>query len=349
MAKDYYATLGVDRKADDKAIKQAYRRLARRYHPDVNPNDKAAEAKFKEVTEAYEILSDPEKRKLYDQFGDNWEHGARFTGAGGFDFGADEGLGSIFEHFFSNFGHATEARSRQVPASDIERETLVTLEEIDRGTKRSLTYTAMEVCKTCSGSGRVQTRSSKQCAQCGGSGKIRGILGLAGCPSCGGTGATAMDDCPTCKGAGRIAGSQTVEVSIPAGISEGKKLRVPGRGNAGSGNRRGDLYVVIREAPHPVFKRKGDDLEQEVAVPYTVAALGGEVKIQTLEGSGSIRIPGGSQSGQVLRLAGKGLAKLGGHGKGNMLVRLKVTVPKTLSPRERELLTQLAALQEVTA
>jgi chaperone protein DnaJ len=342
MSKDYYATLGVERGSDEKTIKAAYRRLARRYHPDVNPNDAASEAKFKEVTEAYEVLGDPEKRKLYDQYGANWEHAQNFGAGERFDFSGD--LTNIFDQFF---GGVAESRAPSAPPQDIEKVVELSLEEIDRGTERKLTYQAMETCKTCEGAGQVRTKTTRPCVQCRGTGRTRGLFGSAQtCAACDGSGSSHMDRCPTCRGAGRIPATLTVPVKIPAGVSEGKKLRVPGRGTAGSNGRRGDLYVVVKEAAHPVFKRKGDDLEQEVAVPYTVAALGGEIRVPTLDGMVSLRVPEGSQSGQAFRLAGKGMARLGG-GRGNMIVRLRVTVPKTLSERERKLLEELASISGV--
>lgn len=356
MAKNYYEVLGVSKGADDKAIKTAYRKLARKYHPDVNPNDKSAEAKFKEVSEAYEVLSDPEKRKLYDRWGSNWEaaRNARVSGGedGGMDFDFGEvqfgegGFGSIFEQFFQQ-QNARQARPRGVQPADVEKTVEVTLAEIDAGTKRTLTYQVNDACKSCDGTGYVRLKSSTTCPTCGGTGEVRGLFGMhQTCETCGGTGQSSLERCPTCRGAGVLPTTRKVEVTIPAGITNGKKLRVPGRGSTGANGRAGDLYVVIHERPDPRFTRKGDDLETELQIPYTVAILGGEVKVPTLRTPVTMKIPEGTQNGQTFRLTGQGISKLGG-GRGNLLVRIKVSVPKKVSARERELLQELAKLQEV--
>jgi DnaJ-class molecular chaperone len=312
MAKDYYGALGIGRNADDKEIKSAYRKLARKYHPDVNPNDKAAEAKFKEVSEAYEVLSDPEKRKLYDQFGANWDQ-VRMGGPGGAAgyedfFGGGGVAGSPFETIFEQFFHFGGGKGGRVNIEDlqtaqprdVEKTVEVSLEEVDSGTRRSLTYQTMDA---------VQTRD----------GEITTV------PS-----------------------TKKVEITIPAGIADGKKLRVPGKGATGLNGRSGDLFVVIRWQKHPQFKPIGENLEVEVPVPYTVAALGGEVRVQTLRKPVSMTIPAGSQSGQTFRLGGQGIAKLGG-GRGNLMARIRITVPKSLSPEEKKLLKQLQDLEKVHA
>ncbi len=329
MRKDYYQTLGVTKGADDKEIKAAYRKLARKYHPDVNPNKAEAEAKFKEISEAYTVLSDPEKRKMYDRFGSDWEAahsggggyaGGPQPGGGGFDFGdAGTGFESIFQQFFQGFGGETPfggMRQRGVPPRDVERQIDLTLEEIDSGTRRTLTFQADDACSQCNGTGQVRLANQQGPAVC-----------------------------PTCRGGATVPSPRRVEVKIPAGISDGKKLRVPGRGAKGANGKAGDLFVVVHEVPHPTFKRKGEDLEVEVAVPYTVAALGGEISVPTLRSKVSMRIPEGSQSGQVFRLASQGISKLSG-GRGNLMARLKIMVPKKLTDRERKLLRELASLSE---
>ncbi len=355
MAKDYYAILGVKRNADQKEIKASYRKLARKYHPDVNPNDKQAEAKFKEVSEAYEIVGDDEKRKLYDQYGSNWE-AAKQAGAdgGGVHFNQGGGAGgfeSIFEQFFSGgFGGQTQdftQTQQAVEPKDIEKTVELTLEEIDSGTKRSLTYQALDACKSCDGSGTVQLRAIRDCPNCNGSGRVRGIIGTGTCPVCAGSGKTTLESCPTCRGSGTMPTAKKVEVTIPAGFPEGKKLRVPGRGVLGTGNRAGDLYVSIREVSNSRFKRTGDNLELELEIPFTTAALGGEVTIPTLRGKVKMRIPEGSQSGQLFRLAGQGISKMGGQ-RGDLVARLKITVPKKPTDAQRKLLADLAALEAVS-
>lgn len=310
MARDYYDVLGVKRNAEEKEIKSAYRKLARKFHPDVNPNDKSAEGKFKEVSQAYEVLSDPEKRKLYDQYGDNWEHAQQFGGAqaGNVDFGGyqvgGEGAGgfeSIFEQFFGGVGGARGGRVNfdmydDAAPRDVEKTIEVSLEEIDKGTKRTLTYQTMDAHRTPNGISTVPK-------------------------------------------------TKKVEVTIPAGISEGKKLRVPGKGAAGANGKSGDLYVTVKWAPHPQFRTVGDHLEVDVPVPYTTAALGGEIRVPTLRSTVKMKVPEGTQTGQTFRLGGQGLTKLGGS-RGDLYAKVKITVPKHPSDREKELLRQLAEIGE---
>ncbi len=310
MGKDHYATLGVGKKADEKEIKSAYRKLARKYHPDVNPNDKTAEAKFKEVSEAYETLSDPEKRRMYDQFGSNWEQAQHFSGGGGqeagghveFKFGGGgAGFETIFEHLFGGRGAQGDGvRFQDIESSqprDVEKTVEFTLEEIDSGCKRSLTYQTMDAVRIRDGVSTVPT-------------------------------------------------TKKVEVKIPQGIQDGKKLRVPGKGAAGANGRSGDLYVSIKWAPHERFKPVGDHLEVEALVPYTVAALGGEIRVPTLRGAVKMKIPEGTQGGQTLRLGGQGIAKMNG-GRGDLLAKVKITVPRKLNDAQRQLMRQLAELEGV--
>jgi len=297
---DYYQVLGVPRGADEKEIKSAYRKLARKYHPDVNPGDKSAESRFKEASEAYEVLSDPEKKALYDQYGSNWEAVRNNPGTadfGGGDYGGMGGFGSIFEQFFGG-GNGGGFRMQDFEAGqprDIEREVEVKLEDIDSGTARTLTYQTMDAQRT------------------------RGDIATV----------------PTTK---------KVEVKIPPGIPDGKKLRVPSKGHAGVNGRAGDLYVVIRWAKHDRFKMVGEHLETDVPVSFTVAALGGEIKVPTLRGVVSMKIPAGTQSGQAFRLSGQGISRMSG-GRTDLMARIKITVPKTLSEHERTLLTELQSLE----
>jgi len=353
MATDYYAVLGVKKSADEKEIKSAYRRLARKYHPDVNPNDPTAEARFKEVSEAYEVLSDPEKRRLYDRYGSQWEAAQHFSesaqggvsGAPGagyeFHFGDLGGFESIFGDLF---GRGGASRSVGIQPQDVEHVVELSLEEIDSGTKRHLTYQTLDACPSCKGSGQIHTKTSQRCGTCGGSG-VRSVLGMPQpCPACRGSGYASLERCPTCHGSGTLPTTKKVEVTIPAGISDGKKLRVPGKGVVGSNGRAGDLYVVIREVPHPRFRRNKDRLEVDVDVPYTVAALGGEVTVKTLRGTVKMRIPPGTQSGQMFRLGKQGIARLNG-GRGDLMARVRITVPKNPSAEERKLLQQIQQLE----
>jgi DnaJ-class molecular chaperone len=319
MAKDYYSILGVPRNADQKDIKAAYRKLARKYHPDVNPNDKSAEGKFKEVSQAHDVLGDPEKRKLYDQYGENWEQAQHFSGAqgqhggqsdmdfGNFRVGGDAGFESIFDQIFgggvrvgrSGTGAVDFDMFQEGAPKDVEKVVEVSLEEIDKGSKRTLTYQTMDAHRTPNG---IST----------------------------------------------IPSTKKVEVTIPAGIPDGKKLRVPSKGVAGANGKAGDLYVVVKWAPHDQFRVESDHLETEVPVPYTTAALGGEVRIPTLRGSVSMKIPAGTQSGQIFRLGGQGITRLGGQ-RGDLMAKIKITVPKKASDKEKELLKQLADLEKVSA
>lgn len=314
MTKDYYAVLGLTKGADEKEVKSAYRKLARKYHPDLNPNDAKAEAKFKEVAEAYEVLSDPEKRAKYDRFGSDFEN-VRFGGGGapgGEHMSGGEGFETIFETFFGGFagGGNPFQRARQIPSEDVERPVEVTLGEVDSGTKRSLLYRTMDACQQCKGSGQVGTRQGQRA------------------------------NCPLCGGGGTIAQERKVDVTIPPGIHDGKKLRVQGRGVTGSNGRAGDLYVAVRVLADDRFKRRGDDLETEVDVDYLTAALGGSARVPTLKSSGTVKIPAGTQTGQLFRLKGMGLSRLGG-GKGDILARARITVPRELAPEEHRLLEQV--------
>lgn len=324
MPKDYYETLGVSRSADEKEIKSAYRRLARKFHPDVNPNNKAAESKFKEISEAYEVIGDPEKRKMYDQFGANWEHAHNFGGGGGMDDFANfnvggagaEGMGSFFEQFFGGGvgggpmgggvriggGRHGGVRFQDMEAMqprDVEKTVEIPLEEIDTGTKRLLTYQTLDAQRIRDGVSTVPT-------------------------------------------------TKKVEVHIPAGITDGKKLRVPGKGGAGANGRAGDLYVVVKWASHPAFKPSGDNLETEVSVPFTTAALGGEIRIPTLRSSVTMKIPEGTQSGQTFRLGGQGIAKLNG-GRSDLMAKIRITVPKKPTEEQKRLLKQFETLDKVSS
>ncbi|MBA3725169.1 MAG: J domain-containing protein [Armatimonadetes bacterium] len=355
MAKDYYAILGIDRKADDKAIKSAYRKLARKHHPDVNRNDKQAEDKFKEISEAHDVLGDEKKRKLYDQYGSNWEAaskmGENFGGSGapgGFrvdfgDGGVPPGFESVFETIFGGGGGFRGVH--QAVAHDLEQAVVLTLKEIDSGTTRSFTYRVEDACNTCHGTGTIRAAKSQPCPQCRGSGQVRGMLGISQtCPVCGGLGTLNVETCPTCKGQATLPTTKRVEVKIPAGISDGARLRVAGQGASGANGKRGDLYVLIQQKSDPNFTRKGDDLEANVPVDYTLAATGGSVKVDTLRGTVDMKVPAGSQTGQVFRLAGKGVARLSG-GRGNLLAKLRITVPKQLPPEEKKLLEEIKKLR----
>lgn len=322
MKKDYYQVLGVPKNADEKDIKAAYRRLARKHHPDVNPGSKESEAAFKEVSEAYQVLSDAEKRRQYDRFGHGFEDGG-FTWQNPkthMDSGQEGGFGDLFEQIFSNFGAGGAGGGffgggRAVEPENVTQEVTLTLEEVDKGTTRTLTYQVADACTHCKGIGQVQMMNRQ------------------------------LAPCPTCGGKGTVVSPRSVPVSVPAGVAEGVKLRIPGRGTTGSNGRTGDLYVQVKIAPHPKFKRIGDDLETEIEVPFYTAALGGTVKVPTLRSTESVELPAGSQGGQRLRLKGKGLNRKGGE-VSNLFARIKITVPRDMNTETENLMKQMKKLLE---
>ena len=318
--KDYYAILGVGRSASEKEIKQAYRRLARKHHPDVNPGNKAAEAKFKEINEAYEVLSDSEKRKKYDRYGDQWQYADQFAkagqgaqwdvGKGGtyttFDFGDLGDLGGIFGGVFQGFRTGSGAARHSAGARSMEHPVEVTLEEAYHGTKRVLQLQAEEPCSVCGGSGRA---------------------GRARCSNCGGS--------------GRLLRPKRLEVKIPPGVADGSKVRIAGQGGQGYDGAKGDLYLVVKVLPHQVFERKGDNLHVEVPVPLVTAMLGGEVGVPALKGNVALKVPPETQNGKVFRLAGQGMPHLNDSSRGDIFAKVKVVMPTKLTPQERQLFEQL--------
>ena len=367
--KDYYQILGVPKTATDKEIKAAYRKLARQFHPDVNPGDKTAEDKFKDIGEAYEVLSDADKRSKYDQYGDQWRAFSQGGAGGGFspggtpggaysgnfDFGGggmDDFLASLFggqgggapAGGFGGFSRPERRPSRRAGGSEAEYPIEIGLEEAYKGTSKSFTVSLPQTCDTCGGSGAVSVGKSKSCPMCSGTGKVKGGRGFFGnntCPQCAGTG-QAVEVCPTCRGDGTMARQKRLsDVKIPAGVADGQRIRLAGQGGGG-----GDLYLKIQVRPHPQFERQGDELRTEFTVPYTIAALGGEAAVETLGGRKVLNVPPGTQSGQSFRLTGQGMPRLKGAGSGDLYAKAKVVVPKDLSPRERDLLTELAKLRQ---
>ncbi len=367
VKRDYYEVLGVSRTATEKEIKQAYRRLVRQYHPDLNPNNKEAEERFKEIQEAYEVLSDPEKRRLYDKFGHNWraawqakQQGIDVENIGwvppsqegvDWDFGNWQDLFSSFSDFLSDFfgtRTATRTRPRRPRAQrgqDVEAELEVDLEDIAFGATKRISVTVEEPCPTCNGEGGT----TRTCPTCGGTGVVhqtRGFFSIGSpCTRCRGEGIIIDSRCPRCNGQGVAHTTRSVEVRIPVGVEDGQKLRLQGQGAAGrNGGPPGDLYLVVRVRKHPFFERKGSDLFCEVPVTFAEAALGAEIEVPTLDGRVKVRVPPGTQSGQLLRLAGLGLPKPSG-GRGDLYVRVKVAVPRDLTPRERQLIEELQRLR----
>lgn len=358
---DYYELLGVPRKAAQKEIRQAYRRLARKFHPDLNPGDKASEEKFKQVQEAYDVLSDAKKRQAYDQFGfDAERRGAapppEETGGdahfdfSGFDFGGSGGTNfrDLFSQFFRGGGGVAEAERETEPGSDLEYQIAISFWEAVRGTVKSLTITRLETCPTCNGSGSVG--APQVCDVCGGSGQVTQTSGKmrfnVACPKCGGTGRI-RTVCPTCRGEGRVRRADTIEVRIPAGVQTGSRVRVAGHGNAGThGAPPGDLYIVTEVQPHPYFDRRGDDLYTVVPITVSEAALGTKIEVPTLDGRSLLRVPPGTNSGQKLRMREKGVPSVRRHGhRGDLYVELQVIVPKPVDERVRNLLKELAKLE----
>jgi DnaJ-class molecular chaperone len=302
MARNHYDTLGIKKSADEKEIKSAYRKLARKYHPDVNPNDPTAEGKFKEISGAYDVLGDPEKRKLYDQYGDNWEHaeqmGPNFGGGQSVDF---EGFGSIFEGLFGGMKGNPGVNvggffQRDEAGEDVTVSIELSLEFIDRGGEKTIQYQTMD---------RLRSKGT-------------------------------ITTVPT---------SKSVPVKIPAGIEDGKKLRIPNKGQVGSSGQAGDLFVLVNWAKNGTFEKVGDHLEVDVAVPFTTAALGGEIEVPTLRSTVKMKVPAGVQSGQKMRLGGQGIARMNG-GRTDLIARAKITVPKQLTEAQRALLEQFVALEE---
>jgi len=358
MAKpDYYETLGVSRDASAEDLKKAYRKLAVKYHPDKNPGDAEAEARFKEISEAYDVLKDDEKRAAYDRFGHAaFQGGGMSRGGGGgggfhdpFDifreaFGG--GGGGIFEEFFGGGGGGMGGGGANHGA-DLRYDLEISLEEAAKGVEKEIRYRRPVECKKCHGSGAEPGSSKVTCPTCGGAGQVtsnRGFISFRQvCPSCQGAGQTIEKPCSDCRGEGRVVDSSTVKVRIPAGVSTGSKLRSAGKGEAGQqGGQAGDLYIIIHVKDHELFERQDDDLFCEVPIKFTLAALGGSIKVPTLFGKGSLKIPAGTQTGTTFRLRGQGMPHLRGSGNGDLLIRVQVEVPTKLSNEQREALETFA-------
>ncbi|HXY81086.1 MAG TPA: molecular chaperone DnaJ [Gaiellaceae bacterium] len=349
MAKPLYDTLGVPKNASPDEIKKAYRKLARMHHPDANPGDKQAEERFKEVQHAYDVLSDPEKRKAYDRFGT--QNGRAGAGAPNVDFGnIDFGdLGDLFGGLFGGLGgRGPGARAQRQPlkGNDVEAVVHLSFEDSLHGVEAKVPVELMTACSQCGGTGAQPGTTPVICPECNGRGvkvESQGLFALSQpCPRCRGNGTVIEQPCPKCKGSGRERRIKTYTVKIKPGVKDGTRIRLKGKGEPGeNGGPNGDLIVVTRVTASPTYERRGDDLVVQVSVSYATAALGGSVEVPTPDGPVSLKIPGGSEDGKLLRIKGRGAPKLSGSGKGDVLARVRIEVPKRVSKKERELLEQL--------
>ena len=356
MAKrDYYETLGVGRDASEQDLKSAFRRLAKEHHPDANPGDKGAEQKFKDLTEAYEALKDPQKRAAYDRFGHAAFEGGR-GGGGGQGFGPDfaSSMSDIFDDLFGDFmggrggrGRSSGGRER---GADLRYNMEITLAEAFSGKNAQIRVPTSVACETCSGSGAKAGTKPKPCPTCAGQGKVRASQGFftieRTCPACHGRGEVIEDPCPTCSGAGRVTKERTLSVNIPAGVEDGTRIRLANEGEAGlRGGPAGDLYIFLSIKPHDFFQRDGADIFCKVPISMTTAALGGQIEVPTVEGEMTrVKIPEGSESGKQFRLKGKGMPVLRSKMTGDMYIQVDVETPKNLTRKQRELLEEFEKL-----
>lgn len=358
--RDYYEVLGVEKTASDDEIKKAYRRKAKEYHPDLHPGDKEAEDKFKEANEAYEVLSDPDKKSKYDRFGHagvdpNYGAGAGGGFGGGFGGGMDFDLGDIFGSFFGGgFGGGGRQANPNAPrrGSDTQARVTLSFEEAAKGCKKTIEFTRVEVCSDCKGSGAQSGTSAETCPECKGRGQVNvqqrtpfGVIQTSkSCSRCGGKGKIVKTPCSKCHGKGAVNRKVKLEVNIPAGIDDRQVVNVSGQGNSGAnGGPAGNLHVAVYVRPHPFFERDGYDVWCEVTISYAQAALGDSIEVETLDGKVRYDIPAGTQPGNVARLKGRGIQAVNGRNRGDQYIRIIVNVPKNLSARQKELLREFDA------
>lgn len=342
--RDYYEILGVNRDASEEEIKKSYRKLAMKYHPDRNPDNPKAEEQFKEAKEAYETLSDDQKRAAYDQYGHAaFEHGG--SGAGGFSSaGFGDAFGDIFGDIFGG-GRSGGQRNNVYRGADLRYNMEISLEDAAKGNETKIRIPVQSTCETCKGSGARPGTQPVTCTTCGGHGQVRMQQGFFSvqqtCPKCHGTGKMVKDACPTCNAAGRVKLNKTLSVKIPAGVDEGDRIRLTGEGEAGvNGGPTGDLYVVIHLKQHEIFQRDGGNLHCEMPISFTTAALGGEIEVPTLDGSAKMKIPAETQTGGVFRLKGKGIKPLRQSESGDLMVHVVVETPVRLTEKQKELLRE---------
>ncbi len=352
--KDYYEVLGVNKNSTDAEIKSAYRKLAKKYHPDMNPGDKEAEEKFKEVNDAYAVLSDPDKRKKYDTYGSAaFENGGGGAGYGGFS-GMDFDLGDIFGDIFGGgFGAARERRNGPVRGDDLLQRVFISFDEAAFGCKKEIKYSRVEKCPDCNGTGAAAGTTPKVCTKCGGTGQMRaqqrtpfGIMQTSRvCDACGGTGEIISNPCKGCRGTGLHSVNKTLEVSIPAGIDNGQRITLRGMGNEGArGGGVGDLFISVQVRPHSVFERDGFNIYCEIPITFTDAALGAQISVPTLEGNTNFDIPEGTQNGTSFTIKQKGIPNINGRGRGDLIFKVAVEVPKGLNESQKDALRKFADL-----
>lgn len=354
--RDYYEVLGLQKGASDNDIKKAFRKMAMKYHPDKNPGDKVAEGKFKEINEAYAVLSDPEKKEKYDRFGHAGVDPNSGFGGGAGGFGGFGGFEDIFDMFggaFGGFGGGSRGRRNNGPrkGSDLQKAVTITFEEAAFGTKKEIRLNKYVKCKTCGGSGAAPGTSKKSCPKCGGTGEIRTAqrtpLGtfqsVSPCPDCNGTGEINETPCPDCGGSGKTRDNVTISVNIPAGVDNDSVIPIKGQGEPGvNGGPDGDLYIVINVEPHKIFERRGQDLWLEIPITFDQAALGDDIIVPTLEGKVSYKVPSGTQPDTIFRLKGKGIKSVRGNRKGDLYVKVNLEVPTKLNSKQKKAISAMA-------
>ncbi|WP_109399331.1 molecular chaperone DnaJ [Proteus sp. TJ1640] len=347
MAKrDFYEVLGLSKNADEKEIKRAYKRLAMKYHPDRNQGDKESEIKFKEIKEAYEILSDAQKRAAYDQYGHAAFEQGGFGGQGGGGFGGGADFGDIFGDVFGDIFGGGRRQQRAARGSDLQYNMDLTLEEAVRGVTKEIRIPTLETCDKCHGSGAKEGTSAETCSTCHGAGQVHLRQGFftvqQACPTCHGRGKVIKEPCSKCHGDGRVERSKTLSVKIPAGVDTGDRIRLSGEGEAGeNGAPAGDLYVQVHVRQHHIFERDGNNLYCEVPINFAIAALGGEIEVPTLDGRVKLKIPAETQTGKMFRMKGKGVKSVRSSSIGDLMCRVVVETPVKLNEKQKELIQQL--------